>query len=889
MDETAPTLFLIDISSYIYRAFHAIRGLSTAAGRPTNAVFGVTNMLLKVLRERQPQYLALVFDAKGPTFRHRLYPDYKALRPPMPADLVSQLPEIQQVIAALNLPAVEQPGFEADDLICTLARRARAEGFAVEIVSGDKDLLPLVGDGVTMWDPMKDIRYGPAEVRAKYGLDPEELVEMRGLAGDAVDNIPGVPGIGEKTAIKLIGRFHSVANLLAHLDEVAEKKLRARLTEHADQARLSRELSELRADVPLEVAPGQLRPGPPDRPRLRELFAALEFTKFTKELATAEEACEITVVTGRAALAAVAGEIRAAGQAALFTLAGEQHPALADMVGLGVAWQEGGAAYLPLAGGVSPADLREVLGPLWADPGIVKIGADLKRELLLAARLGLELAGLTGDIQLASYVLNPDRYEQTLENIALSRLGVNLLSPRELAGRPSAAVDLPLELAQEYAGRRAAAAVRLWPRLAQDLERDGLGDLYRHLELPLLPILAGMESRGIRVDTGFLGRFGAELEKELGELEEKIFALAGEAFLINSPQQLGYILFEKLGLPVQKKTRGRTAYSTDNEVLTTLAALHPIAALTIQYRTLAKLKATYVDALLKVLNPATGRVHTTFVQSVAATGRLSSRDPNLQNIPVRGELGGQLRKAFIPADGCVFVSGDYSQIELRLLAHLSEDPVLLTAFREGRDIHRQTAAEVFALHPELVTPEMRRQAKVINFGIIYGMSAFGLAKQLGVGPRLAQDFINRYFTRHAGVKRFFEATLAAARERGWVSTLWGRRRHIPNLASANRTLRQEAERAAMNTPLQGTAADLIKQAMLAVEKEFRQNGISGLMLLQLHDELLFEVNKMEAKIAARMLQKTMESVASLNVPLIVDISVGTDWADMHPGTEIPDE
>jgi len=882
MFDSPPTLYLIDLSSYIYRAYHAIRNLSTSKGMSTNAVFGVTNMLLKVLRERQPHYLALVSDAKGPTFRHQLYPHYKAQRPPMPADLVNQLPYIHEIIKALNLPAQELQGYEADDLICTLTRRAQAVGFRVEIISGDKDLLPLVTDGVTMWDPMKDVRYDPDKVREKYGLEPEELVEMRGLAGDAVDNIPGVPGIGDKTASKLIARFHSLDNLFARLDQVKENKLREKLALHQDQARLSRELSVLHADVPLPVEPAALRPGPPDRAALRALFAELEFTKFARDLATEEPATPILLAADRSALVEVAARIRAAGQVALYTLTSDQHPALAEVAGVGLAWAEGGAAYLPWEQGEPPEPFREVFAPLWADPAVIKISADLKRELLLAQRLGLPLEGLAGDVQVASYLLNPARYEQTVENIALSYLGVNLLSPRELAGRPGAAVTLPPELAREYAGRRAEAAVRLWPRLANDLEREGLGDLYRNLELPLLPILAGMESRGIRVDTEFLRRFGDDLEAQIGRLETEIFDLAGEAFLIQSPQQLGYILFDKLGLPTQKKTRGRTAYSTDNEVLTALAPLHPIAEPLIRYRTLVKLKATYVDTLLKALNPATGRVHTTFVQSVAATGRLASRDPNLQNIPVRGELGGQIRQAFIPADDCVFISGDYSQIELRLLAHYSEDPVLVTAFREGLDIHRQTAGEVFGLHPELVTPEMRRQAKVINFGIIYGMSPFGLAKQLGVGQRLAQDFIKRYFARHAGVQRFFAATLEAARENGWVSTLWGRRRQLPHLTSANRNLRQEAERAALNMPLQGTAADLIKLAMLAVEKIFSKKNLSGLMLLQLHDELLLEVAAAQAQDAARLLRHVMETVAVLNVPLIVDISMGQNWGEMHP-------
>ena len=537
---------------------------------------------------------------------------------------------------------------------------------------------------------------------------------------------------------------------------------------------------------------------------------------------------------------------------------------------------------MPFLAEVKPEQIWEILGPLWSDPAIEKISPDLKNAWNWGERWGQPLAGARGDILLASYLLNPVRFDQTIENVALHYLGSNLLEARELAGRPTAGAELPLELAVTYAASRAEAAWCLWPRLQTELRQSGLWPLYENLELPVLGVLAGMEFRGIGVDLDFLETFGNDLEKELARLEKEIFQLAGESFLINSPQQLAAVLFDRLNLPTQKKTRGRTAYSTDNEVLTTLAGEHPIAEKVIAYRTLGKLKATYVDGLRKQLNPRTGRIHTTFVQSAAATGRLSSREPNLQNIPVRGELGAQLRQAFIPAPGYIFVSGDYSQIELRLLAHFSQDPILLQAFREGEDIHRQTAAEVFGLHPELVSPEMRRQAKVINFGIIYGMSAFGLAKQLGVSQRLAQDFINRYFDRHAGVKQYLAEVLIAAREEGWVSTLRGRRRPIPHLNSGNRNLRQESERSAINTPLQGSAADLIKEAMLAVTAELLKQGLNGKLLLQIHDELLLEAPSNELADTVHCLRLAMEGVDRLNVPLIVDISAGRNWGEMKP-------
>jgi DNA polymerase I len=877
------SLYLLDISSYIYRAFHAIRGLATSQGFPTNAAFGVTNMLLKVLRERQPHYLALAFDSKAPTFRHQEYPEYKAHRPPMPEELAMQLPYIQKIIEGLSLPGLVMDGYEADDLIATLVREAREQGFEVVIVSGDKDLLSLVQAGVVLWDPMKDVRFDPEVIREKYGVSPAELVEVKALAGDPSDNIPGVPGIGEKTALKLIATYHSLDNLLAHLEEIKEKGLRAKLTEHADQARLSRRLVLLADQVPLQVDLEALRPGPPDREALRRLFLELEFTKFTQELGfEAPPAGAFQPVQDGAGLERLAAALKDAKVLGLFFLLGDQHPVMAPVAGLALSWRPGEGVYLPFEGGAAPDSIWNTLAPAFRDPGILKVSSDLKAALQVTARFGLELAGGRGDILLASYLLNPARYEQNLENIALHYLGVNLPGPRELAGRPTAAPDLPLDLALQYAGLRASAILEAWPRLEAELHKEGLMSLYQDLELPLLAVLARMEARGIGVDRDFLSRFGQDLEREMQRLEQEIYDEAGEAFLIQSPQQLGRILFEKLKLTPQKKTKGKTAYSTDMEVLQSLSEVAPIAAKVISYRSLGKLKATYVDALLKLINPETGRVHTTFVQSAAATGRLSSRDPNLQNIPVRGEMGAQIRQAFVADPGQMFLSADYSQMELRLLAHFSGDEVLLRAFQEGMDIHRQTAAAVFNLHPELVSADMRRQAKVINFGIIYGMSGFGLAKQLGVSNRLAQDFIQRYFARHPQVKAYLDQTLEEARRQGWVTTLRGRRRQIPQITSKNRLVRQEAERSAVNTPLQGSAADIIKKAMLEVEAALNQAGLTGRMLLQIHDELLLEAPRKKLNDTAKVVRRVMEGVVNLKIPLIVDLRAGVNWGDLYP-------
>jgi len=876
-------LAIIDLSSYFYRAYYALPGLRTSAGLPTNAILGVTTMLLKVLRERQPQYLALALDSKGPTVRHQRYAEYKAQRPGMPAELVQQLPYIHRIIEALGLPQLAVEGFEADDIIGTLVRKAREQGMEVEIISGDKDLLPLVQAGVTMWDPMKGVRWDEEAVRQKYGLAPAELVEVRALAGDASDNIPGVPGIGEKTAVKLISRYHSVENLLAHLEEIKDKSLQRRLLEHAEAARMSRELVVLDEHVPLAVDLKELRPGVWDREALKGLFVELEFSKLLKDLGVeAVEAGAFRVVRNARELAAAVAEMRAAGEVALFFVVGEGHPAWAKVAGLALSWQEKSGIYLPFEETAVTQEFWEELGPLWQEAGVAKVAADLKTTRLLGERYGWRLQGAVGDVLLASYLLNPDRYEQTLENVALHHLGTTLPGLKELGGRPVWGEGLPAEVACQYAGLRAAAVLQAWPVLRAALEQEGLWGLYEGLELPLTGVLAGMEARGIGLDQGYLRRFGQELEEAMEGLAQEIYDLAGEVFLIQSPQQLGRILFEKLKLAPGKKTKGKTAYSTDSEVLETLAAEAPIAAKVLEYRRLAKLKATYVDSLSRLVHPETGRVHTTFVQWVAATGRLSSRDPNLQNIPVRGELGSQIRQAFVAAPGQLFLSADYSQMELRLLAHFSEDPWLLRAFEEGVDIHRQTAAVVFGIHPELVSAQMRRQAKVINFGIIYGMSAFGLAKQLGVSQRLAQEFIQRYFARHVRVKAYLDKTLQEARERGWVTTLMGRRRQLPQLHSSNRLVRQEAERSAINTPLQGSAADIIKKAMLEIDRILGETGLRGRMLLQLHDELLLEVPEGELAATARMVKEVMEGVAVLRTPLVVELRVGRDWGNLLP-------
>jgi len=889
MSPGKPPLYIFDGSSYIYRAFFAIRGLSTSGGIPTNATFGFTNMLYKVLSEKQPDYVAMVFDARGETFRHRSYEFYKANRPPMPDDLRPQVADIKRVVEAFQLPTFEVAGFEADDVIATLTRKAEAEGYPVIVVSGDKDLLQLVGEGVTVWDPMKDAHYGPAEVRARFGLAPSQLADVMALMGDAIDNVPGVPGIGEKTAAPLIARFGSVENLLANVEQVEKPKLRQLLTEHAEQARLSKQLVLLDEAVPLEVDLGLLARRPFDTGRLKEIFRELEFNRLVEELTPAArfEGGAPRLVTDLGELTALAQRLSAAESVAL-----EPHlccdaactsPVMARLCGLSLATANE-AAYVALGEhpggtGLEPAAAAEALAPVLEEARVAKVLPSFKVASVALAPFGISLRGEVIDLGLASYLINPEAHDHTLDSIARERLD-RRLEP-EANNRARKAAPPTLDQEAERFGARAQAAYLCAKPLAAELAKEHLAELYHGLELPLAQVLADMERTGVKVDPEALGVMAREFEQEMEARQAEIFRLAGEEFNINSPKQLGHILFEKLRLPLGKRTEKRTSWSTDIEVLGQLALLHPLPKEVIEFRMLSKLKGTYVDALPRLINPATGRIHTSFNQTVAATGRLSSSDPNLQNIPVRGPLGKRIRRAFIAEEGFRLLSADYSQIELRLLAHLSGDANLAEAFRTGADIHTRTAAGAFGVMPELVTEEMRRQAKVINFGIIYGMSAFGLAKELGISRRQAQDYIDRYFARYPGVRDYWERTLAQARERGWVETILGRRRYVPALASRTMHIRTLAERTAVNAPLQGSAADIIKRAMVELHAALRERGMASRMTLQVHDELVLEVPEAELEAAAALVRDKMTHAVALSVPLEVNVASGHSWAEAH--------
>lgn len=888
-----PKLYLIDGSSYIYRAFYAMSRLSNAQGLPTQAIFGFIQMIRKIVEQEKPDYLAMVFDAKGPTFRHELYSEYKAHRPPMPDDLVVQIPYIKAVSRHYGLPILEKQGVEADDIIATLAKEAEGQGFEVVMVTGDKDLLQMISPHIRMWDTLKDQVFDMETVRERFGTSPDRWVDIMGLAGDSSDNVPGVPGIGEKTAVKLIRAHESLEKLLDESTPVTPPKLKEKLRQYKDQALLSRTLVTLDTRVPLDLSPGDLKMGPMNLAELQALFQELGFKKFLQDLGAGEvPESQATVTYGgiydRRELDTFLEGIEKAGRVSLDLETTSEDPMKAEIVGIGLSYEEGTAVYIPVGhvylGAPRQLPLSEVLEALKGiiqNPAIEKIGQNIKYEWIILRRYGLLYQGLTVDTMIASYLLNPSRRTHNLNQIGLDVLNRRLITYKEVVGTGAKAKnfsEVAVEQAIAYGAEDAevtlAAALKLRPQIMQ----EGLESLFEEMEMPLIPVLAEMEMHGIRVDSQALAHFSKEVEITLFHLEEQIYQLAGERFNINSSQQLGYILFEKLKLPQGKKTKGRTRLSTDAEVLKDLSLHHPLAAEVWNYRTLSKLKSTYIDALPKLILPRTGRLHTSFNQTVTATGRLSSSEPNLQNIPVRTEEGRRIRQAIIPETGWTMLSADYSQIELRILAHYSEDKTLIEAFREGQDIHSRTGAELFNVSPEEVTSEMRRQAKVINFGILYGMSAFGLSKELGIFNREAQTMIDQYFLKYQGVKQYIEDTLADARRSRIVTTLFNRRRHIDDINSANRAVRQFAERTAINTPIQGTAADLIKIAMIRIQNRLHQEKMDSRMLLQVHDELVFECPPKELAPLKSLVREIMEGVVALRVPLLVQMAEGDNWA-----------
>lgn len=903
MRPEAPTLYVLDGSYYIFRAFHAVRELTNSKGLPTNGLFAFTNMLLNVIRDQKPDHLAVAFDPPGGSFRERLDPNYKANRDAMPEALVPQMPYFRRIVAALNIPILEVPDYEADDVIGTLVRSAARTDMNVVILSGDKDLCQLVDEQTVLVDSMRDKRVGLAEVRERFQVGPERVAEVLALAGDTSDNIPGCPGVGVRTAGALLAEFGSIETLYANLDKVSGTRRRENLEAFREQAPRSLALTTIHTDVPLPLEPAELALGAPDFLAFEQLCAELEFRRFPDMLRAlfseqAEEEARDVVATRTLegayrtvrtveALEEVVRSIRAAGQLSLDLETTSLDPIVAEIVGWALAWSPGEAVYVPVAHRsllddgqqVSPEAARALLQPLVEDAELPKVVQNVKYEHRVLRRHGIALRGVVHDPMLAAYLLDPNRRRYGLDALALDHLGHRMIAFEEVAGKGSQQVifdAVPIEQATAYAGEDADITLQLRDVLHPLVESAGMGALLRDVEIPVASVLADMENAGVRVDREALGRLSREFGSRLAELEADIHTAAGRAFAVNSPKQLAEVLFKDLGLPVVSRTK--TGPSTNQAVLEKLAEEHPLPRLVLEQRQLAKLKNTYIDTLPGLVHPVTGRIHASFNQAVAATGRLSSSNPNLQNIPIRTHEGRRIREAFVPADGCVLLAADYSQIELRILAHLSGEPVLQEAFRRGEDVHRRTAAEIFDVAPEAVSTEQRAAAKAINFGLIYGMGAQRLAAELGIPKKEAAAWIERYFARIERVQPYFNDVIAEASERGWAQTLIGRRRPIPELQARSQRERALGERLAMNTPVQGTAADLIKLAMVRIHRRLAESGLPARLLIQVHDELVFEVESAASGDLDALVRAEMEGALALDVPLRVDVGLGDTWA-----------
>lgn len=889
------TVYLVDGSSYIYRAYFALPPLSTSHGIQTNAAYGFTTMLFKILREHQPAMVAVGFDEKGPTLRHRDFEAYKANRPEMPQGLETQIPLIHRIVEGFQLASVRMEGYEADDLLGTLARQAEAAGYEVVLVTGDKDMFQLLTPAVRLYDPVKEKWFGEEECRDRFGVPPAQVVEVMGLMGDATDNIPGVRGIGEKTAVKLIQEFGSIEAVLSRVEDVPSR-VRTLLVDQADQARLSRSLATIHVDCPVTFEPERCRVRPLDPGRLLPLFRELEFSKLARYFQPDQAGAMPSPTPSRIhheedgrAFADLVRRCKVMGVHALVSDPKGVRSSLSAIV-----WSAGGKTV-----SLTPAHVPDLWPPslrqLMADPEVVKAAHDLKPVLLACHRAGIPVGEPFFDTMIAAHLLNPNRRAHNLETVAFEGLGERLdpepsLSPKK-GGEDQATslfgeADVPESGASEtalgYAGAAASMVERLVTVLEQDMERYGLTTVFREVEMPLVPVLAKVERNGFCLDVPFLERLGRELGHELDRLMDRITNLAGVEFNINSPKQLAVVLFDKLGLTPLRKTK--TGFSTDEDTLTQLAAHHDLPAEILNYRALSKLKSTYVEALPTLVNPETGRLHTSLHQTITATGRLSSSEPNLQNIPVKGEFGQRVREAFVAAPGSLLVSADYSQIEPRILAHLSQDERLLKVFQHQEDIHTATAVEIFHLRPEEITKQMRRIAKTVVFGILYGISPFGLASTLGVSQQEAKQYIDAYFARYPGVKAFLDETIEQARRSGYVTTILGRRRPVPELASQDPSQRGFGERIAVNTPIQGSAADLIKLAMIRVDRRLEHEVPDAKMILQIHDELIIECPAVDCEAVKAVVGPEMEGAGKtmgLSVPLHVDIGVGFNWRAAH--------
>ncbi|WP_061039852.1 DNA polymerase I [Vibrio coralliirubri] len=924
-------LILIDGSSYLYRAFHAYPGTMSNGDIPTNAVYGVVNMLRSMMRQFASDRIAVIFDAKGKTFRDDMYPEYKANRPPMPDDLRCQIEPLHNVIRAMGLPLISIPGVEADDVIGTLASQASAMGMPVLISTGDKDMAQLVDDNVTLINTMTNVVMDREGVIEKFGIPPELIIDYLALMGDKVDNIPGVPGVGDKTATALLQGIGSIEKLYQNLDDIAalgfrgSKTMAKKLIDNKDNAEMSYELATIKLDVELEETPESLVKAQPNTDELIKLYGQLVFKSWLNELleggsgvveadeksgavrsntasttstvemntsAVTIDRSNYETILDEASFNVWLEKLKAAEVFAFDTETDSLDYMVANLVGLSFATEEGVAVYVPVAHDYLDAPQQldrdwvlEQLKPILEDDAQAKVGQNLKYDMSVLARYGIEMKGIKHDTMLASYVFNSVGGKHDMDSLALRFLQHSCISFEQIAGKGKKQLtfnQIELGEASPYAAEDADVTLRLHNRLMENIEQDEkLKAIYEEIEVPLIPVMSRIERTGVFIDDMLLGAQSQEIAVRLDELEQKAYEVAEQEFNMNSPKQLQAILFEKMGLPVIKKTPSG-APSTNEEVLQELALDYPLPKLIIEYRGLAKLKSTYTDKLPKMINAETGRVHTSYHQAVTATGRLSSTDPNLQNIPIRNEEGRRIRQAFVAQHGWKILAVDYSQIELRIMAHLSGDKALLEAFQQGKDIHAATAAEIIGVDIEQVTTEQRRRAKAVNFGLIYGMSAFGLAKQLGIPRGEAQHYMDTYFERYPGVMQYMEDTRSAASEQGFVETIYGRRLHLPEIQSRNGMRRKAAERAAINAPMQGTAADIIKKAMLLVDEWIQAEGDGRVkLLMQVHDELVFEVEESSLAEIESKVQELMESAAELEVPLVAEAGHGDNWDQAH--------
>jgi DNA polymerase-1 len=896
-----PILYLIDGSSYIFRAYYAIRHLSNSKGIPTNAVYGFTAMLFKFLKDYEPTHLGIVFDSKGKTFRDDIYPLYKANRSAPPEDLAQQFSVIFEMVDAFNIPQVQLEGFEADDLMGTISKNVEKENANVVLVTGDKDFCQLVSDKVTLLDTMKNKITGIPEVKEKYGVAPERVIDVFALAGDAVDNIPGVKGIGEKTAVSLISKFGSLDELFNNLDDVS-KRQKVLIEEKKEDAVLSKELVTIKTDVDIETGLDKFKYNGFDDDKLRQIFQELEFKNLLRELGDEDSsdngnADESTVsydkyqlVLSEDHLDRVISKIKETGELSIDLETTSPNPMLANIVGVALCPAPHESYYVPVAHRALTDSSTKQLGlslvldklkPIVESQEIAKIGQNLKYEIVVLEKYGLKLNGISFDTMIAAHMIDSSRNSYSLDELCRLYLGHQMISYKDVTGTGKSKInfdEVELEVARDYASEDADVAMLLSRILAPKLDEINLMDVFRDIELKFIKVLAKVEMNGVHIDSDKLKELSKEFESLLKQIEKDIFSEVGYEFNLNSPLQLREVLFETLDLPQKKQTK-KGEPSTDVEVLTDLSKFHLVPEKVLEHRTLSKLKSTYIDSLPKLINPDTGRIHTSFNPVGSSTGRLSSSDPNLQNIPIKSAQGRRIREAFIPEEGYTLLSADYSQIELRLLAHFSKDDNLIEAFLNDSDIHNRTAAEIFGVTEDLVTPDMRRLSKNINFGIIYGISAFGLAKQLGTSIAISKSYIDEYFKRYGKVKEYIEKSIMDAQTKGYAETILGRRRPIPELQSNNRGLRGFGERTAMNTPIQGSAADIINIAMIRIND--KMVGYKSSLILQVHDELLFEVKKDELEKLSKMVKEEMEGAWKLIVPIKVDMGSGDNWAEAH--------